>query len=143
MKTTVLAGIFMLLLGQDLSAQDSWYPANQVTVAWDAVTTLTDDTPIPAGDAVTYSVYMRPFPDGAPVRVVTNIPDLQSVVTFTAEGRYLLGVSASRQPEGETELFESTICWSFGMAEPCTSTDGTFAIKFFLNPRNPDNLRKP
>ena len=42
----------------------TWKVANQVTVAWDAVTTLTDGTPIPAGSTISIRFISAPILQG-------------------------------------------------------------------------------
>jgi hypothetical protein len=64
----------------------TWKVANQVTVARDAVTTLTDGTPIPAGSTIQYQVYIRTDPTGSPVAAGSPTTALQSLVTLGTEG---------------------------------------------------------
>ena len=36
-----------------------WHTANQITIHWDATTTLADGTPILATDTIMYGIYIR------------------------------------------------------------------------------------
>lgn len=133
----VVAFLFTFLLLMKVHAQDVWVTANQVTVAWDPVTTLSNGDPIPPNDTVTYNVYIRNVATSTETMVGTGIVNTSYTITFSAEGKYLVGVSTVRIPEGTTEEMESVVGWS---DDPAIATGGTFGVQMFLLPSNPVNL---
>lgn len=133
---SIAAIVFFVLAG--VAIAQTWFPANQKTVAWDPVTTLGDGSTVPAGDAVKYQVWTRRGTDPA-VKVGGEIAGTQLTITFTAEGRYLVGVQAIRYPQGETVGQSSAINWS-------DSTDvamvpSPFGIVFYAPPAGVKNFR--
>ena len=133
MKKLILTLLACLLLA-GIAGADDWHATNQVTVRWDAVTTLIDDRPIPEGDVVTYSVYTRSVQSGAEVLAVPDISVVETSVTFIEEGDYHIGVRAIRTvpPVGEIpeRVFYRTIGWS---DDPLIVKDGvTFGVSHYV-----------
>jgi len=140
---SIIVALMMVLIAGMANAQDNWHTANQTTVAWEASTTLLNGDPVPAGDTVTYKVYLKNYNTGDETLLTTDgngISETQYTITFTAEGLYIVGISAVRLPEGETETMESTICWS-DMPDCVDAGGGTFGVKFFQVTATPQGLR--
>ncbi|RKY08020.1 MAG: hypothetical protein DRP56_04760 [Planctomycetota bacterium] len=140
---SIIVALMMVLIAGMANAQDNWHTANQTTVGWDAVTALFNGDPVPPNDTVTYKVYLRDYNTGDETLLTTDgngIAETQYTITFTAEGLYIVGISAVRQPEGETETIESTICWS-DMPDCVDAGGGTFGVKFFQVTATPHGLR--
>ena len=118
--------------------QTNWVTTNQVTVEWNQTTTLVGGAPCPVGDTIFYRVYTAKLPQG-PVEVVGDTPNLEYTITFTSEGRYLVGVEAVRIPQGETDEFVSGVLWSDNEDEALVPNP--FGLKFFVNPSEARGLR--
>lgn len=141
MKKLLLALVFALLFVGVLTA-DIWYPANQRTIAWDAVTNMTDEDgniiPIPSGDIVTYEVWIKDFYSGVTESVGTT-SDTQLIITLPSEGRYYPGVCTLRLPQGETDTVSSTISWG---DDPLVTQSGErIGIYYYFFPEGPVGLR--
>ncbi len=122
-----------LMMGAQASAFD-WHTANQITVAWEAVTTKTDGTPLAADDTVEYVVYLANAisdPDKANPTQVWRGAATEAVITLGVEGEFLAGVKAIRKIADGTEVGESVIAWS---DEPLYTNDKTFGLRYFLPP---------
>lgn len=125
---------FVVLFAPTAIAQ-TWYTANQATVAWDAV------APIAAGDTIKYQIYIRTGTTGDGTAVGAEVTTTQTTVTFSAEGRYFLGVKTIRYPQGETVGIPSTnTAWS-NVAGDCSAA-GPFGIKYFVAPGSAGGLRR-
>lgn len=137
-KLIAFMAIGLILLASFTFADVSnWKTTNQLTVAWDAVTTLDDGTAIPANYSISYRIYTAlgnssatPIP-GA----VTN--STQATVTFATEGKYVIGVKAIKLDSTSTEISESAISWS---DDPLVVSGGTFGAVYYLAPSGPKNL---
>lgn len=136
----LLLAMFYSLAGV-AQAQMVWKTANQVTVAWDAVTTLNDGAPLPAGDSIQYQLYIRTDPSGTPVAGGQPITSATQVtVTFMAEGAYDIGVKAQRMVAGAV-VQEIEIAWS---NDPAVVAGGqTFGGIYYKAPAGVRNLRAP
>ena len=133
--------IIALLLVASVASAQTWHNANQATLAWNAVTQLSDNTTIPAGNVVKYQVWRRLSPalPTAGEMVAGEITSLQQVVTFTVEGGYFLGVQALRFVDN-VKVSSSTIAWS-DVAANCQG-GVTFGIQYWLAPTFPVGLRR-
>lgn len=122
-----------------------FYPSNQKTLSWDAVTTLITDTgevQIPEENVVKYRVYIAPYDE------VTNGPgeaievgvteETQYTITFGSEGKYLLGVRSERYLNAdETEpVSTSEISWS-----NVEYQSESFGVIFYYPLKAPSSLR--
>ena len=117
-----------------------WKNLNQATVAWDAVTTLSDGSAIPEGSSIQYRVYMANAvtdPNKTNPAVLGTIPNIEYLITINAEGKYIIGVSAVRFADG-AEVEESDINWSDVNGD---STPNPFGFVHYLKPAIPKNLR--
>ena len=128
MKKVLLIILFCLplLLGQEV------YYANQVTVEWD---------PVSDSGAISYEVYVSPYPVVDPLdlgahTLVLETTATEAVVTFQAEGKYAVGVRTKKSIAGE-ELF-SEINWSH---ENGANTPNPFIVGYYTGPAAPVNLR--
>ena len=113
-----------------------WKTANQATVQWDAVTTLSDGNPVPSDNSVKYRVYLANAvtdPDKTnPSLLTTNpISALEYIITLNTEGKYYIGVSAVRYDSTGAEIAdtESDINWSDTNGE---STPNPFGLVYYI-----------
>jgi hypothetical protein len=129
----ILIIIAILILAAPAMAQ-TWYTANQVTLAWDAVPKV-----LPADQANKYQVYSRNDLVSTGTKIGGEITATQLVISFSVEGRYYLGVETIRYPSGETVGIKSaTKAWSNVAAD----TGGNpFGVMFFAAPTSPGGLR--
>jgi hypothetical protein len=139
MKTSrfksILLALILLLLLPALAPAQTWYSANQRTVAWDPVTTDDAGVPLPAG-SVNYKIFYKLVVVPEPV-FISEIATNQVTITFPNEGSYFVGVSSVRK-EGQTVVAESIPAWS---DNPTYCEDGrTFGIRFYRFPGTPRNL---
>lgn len=130
MKT--LLTIFLCLISSVASAQ-TWITANQLTVAWDAV------SPIQPTDTVKYQVYLRQGTTGDGTAYGAETLATQQLITFSEEGRYFVGVKSVRYPLGETVGISSTTSWS-NVAE--VTQAGPFGAVYYVAPPAPVGLRR-
>ena len=129
--TAILAGLVIFGFCMGRAYGQTWHPANQATVGWDAVTTLANGDPLPAGDEIRYSVVRAGADKQNPVVVADRILETQFTVTFEQEGRYLLGVYAHRIADGEeVGSTGDNISWSDDPER--TGADGPFGALFFV-----------
>jgi len=142
MKKAILFLISFLIascISFNVEAQ-TWFTANQVTVAWNPVTTLSDGTAIPSGDTVKYQLYLRigTTGDGTPYGAETEA--IQQTITFTTEGAYFWGVKTLRYKQGETiPIPSATTSWS----NDAGVTDGSpFGIKYYVAPSSAGGLKR-
>jgi hypothetical protein len=120
-----------------------WKAANQISIAWDAPTTLIDGQPIPADMVFKYDVYLSNAdtdPDKAnPVKLnAAPTAALEYVITLNAEGRYIPGVKALRFDAAGAQVSESEINWSDVNGD---MTPNPFGLIHYLAPTAPGNLR--
>ena len=112
----------------------TWYTANQVTLAWDAVPrVLTTD------QANKYQVYSRNDLVSLGSKIGAEITATQLLISLSVEGRYYLGVKSVRYPVGETVGIPSTVtAWSNVAAD---TANNPFGVMFFTAPISPGGLR--
>ena len=130
--------IVALIFWSGLAYGQTWHTANQVTVAWDAVTELTNGTPVPTGDIVKYKVWLKNAVTGGDPVELGEITELEYTITLNIEGKYFVGVSAGRYSSENVFLNESIICWS-DVAE-CIA-EGTFGVQYYLPLADVFNMR--
>jgi hypothetical protein len=126
--------IISLLLISSVASAQTWYTANQVTLAWDAVPkVLTTD------QANKYQVYSRNDLVSLGTKIAGEITATQLLISFTVEGQYYLGVEAIRYPAGATVGIPSaTKAWSNVAAD---TNNNPFGVSFFVLPGKVINLR--
>lgn len=133
--------LFFLLYAGSVFGQ-TWYTANQATVAWDAVTTLDNGDPIPTTDTVEYVVYLANAttdPNKTNPVEVGRTTNLEDTITLNVEGSFFVGCQAIRKDSAGTQLSASIIGWS---DDPAIVFNGqTFGIRYFLPPSVPAGLR--
>lgn len=88
---------------------------NQKAISWAPVTKTTEGTAIPTGDTIKYQVWLvkdQAAKDTA-VKVGPELDATTYTITFTAEGRWLVGVESIRIPEASpTDIRRAPITWS-------------------------------
>lgn len=142
----VVALLFVTLMWcfhPGVAQSQTWYPTNQITLAWDPVTTLDGGDPIPAGMTIQYRVYIAPVLDGGGIgtpeqKVVTNTTQ-QVPITFTVQGKYWVGVMSALM-EGQVEVATSTINWS---NDPANCQGNVAFGVIYLKIQGPKGLRIP
>jgi len=139
-----LAIVCLLLLGTTAAVTaQTWYTANQRTVAWNATTTLENGDPLPSGSTISYDVWLSNAitdPDKTnPVKVAT-VTDLTYTITLNVEGKYFVGCSANRIVDNEI-VSSSDVSWSDDPAA-CENGD-TFGLQYFFPPAKPNGMRLP
>ena len=135
MKKIVLAVVLSVLLIVNVAIAATWHTANQQTVAWDAVTTKTDGSPLDPAE-ISYRVYIsNAVTDLTHINpvILGTTPSTQYLITFEVEGNYFVGVSTVRTVDGE-EVSESEIAWS---SNPIYD----FGIRYYLAGEKPSGLR--
>jgi len=113
----------------------SWHTANQLTVAWDAVTTKDDGGALGAGETIEYVVYMANAatdPNKANPVEVDRTAATESTLTLNVEGSFFVGVKAVRKLADGTAVSESTISWSD--TADATGAGNEFGVRYFLPP---------
>ena len=111
----------------------TFYNSNQVTLAWDVVTTDVDGDTI---TGVTYRLYLvnaDTDPEKTnPTIVADNINELTETITLGTKGRFYVGVSAVLGDLG------SAINW--GDETENQGTNELFGLRFAVPPHGPKNL---
>jgi hypothetical protein len=140
-NTLILTLVIALAAGWASAVE--WKTTNQITIEWDAPTTLIDGAPIPTGAIIKYDIYLANAltdPDKAnPVKLTAApIEALQYTLTLNAEGRYLVGVKAVRMDADGATLAQSETNWSDVNG---AMTPNPFGLVHYLAPMAPGNLR--
>jgi len=126
--------ILAILIFAAPAMAQTWYTANQVTLAWDAVPkVLTTD------QANKYQVYSRNDLVSLGSKLGAEITATQLLISLTVEGRYYLGVKSIRYPVGETVGIPSVgTAWSNVAAD---TNNSPFGVLFFAAPTSPGGLK--
>ena len=120
----------------------TWHELNTVTVAWDAVTTLNNETPIPEGDIVKYKVYVAEPGQKENLFHMGETEAVEYEFGLPKEGKFFAGVRALRYRLINEELrllSESRIAWSDTDED---TNNNPFGIVFYFKPTAPLNVRK-
>jgi hypothetical protein len=140
MKRFFIAILSIALFSGAATADINWITTNQITVHWDAVTTLENGDALPAGDVIRYLVYAVEYPDGdrsAPV-VINDVDTTDAVITLSSEGKYIWGVRPVRFIEGEL-VSQGGISWSDDTTK--TQDGGQIGIQHYIAPMSVGGLR--
>ena len=135
---TIIALVVTLAVPVLVQAQ-TWHSTNQVTLAWDAVPMPvgTDGQPLPG--SVAYDVYsVGSTAAKTTAALVTKVTTTQAVVSFSAEGKYYLGVRSVRVIS-PTEELTSEISWSDNVA--VVQSGNTFGVAYYISLPAPGGLR--
>ena len=138
-KLIVSLLMVLILLFTSKSWSIEWHAADQTTVSWDAVTTTEDGNTFPSGDSISYRVYIKDRINDIEIEV-GNTPEVQYTISFTVEGRYLIGVRTIRVLNDRTDEIESSITWSDSLDVVAVPTP--FGIEFFVKPSPPKGLAR-
>jgi len=105
-------------------AHTNWINTNEVTIDWEAVTTLADGSDIPENNEVRYLVYIdnpnmhvnelvEKYVDDVRIDAVTPIAETSCKIRFKDKGSFLVGVqSVLYNNEKKTVGMRSVISWS-------------------------------
>jgi len=126
--TLLFLVLFVFTIPVAVYAQE-WHSTNQATVIWDAVAPLEDT------DTISYNVYLKDM-DGN-IEFYENTADTTSIITFSEEGRYFVGVSTKRVVASGDEA-ESEVNWSDVNG---TSTPTPFGVVYVIMPNMPQGLQ--
>lgn len=108
MKKLLFLAICMVFIFACVTAQTIHY-VTEADISWDAVTELSDGTPIPPEDTVEYEVWLR---DTALVEtLLTTISTTIYHLVLPGVDTYTVGVSTKRTAQGG-EVTYSEINWS-------------------------------
>lgn len=130
MKLTLIIISIFITIGTFFNSESqaqTWFTANQVTFAWDAVAKV-----LPTDQPNKYQVYSRNDAVSLGTKISGEITSTQLLVAFTTEGRYYLGVEAIRYPAGETIGIQSERAWS-NVAKD-TAGGVPFGVMYFVRP---------
>jgi len=131
--------LFVFIFWHNVIFGMDWITANQVTLAWEPVTTCLDGSPFPEGDKISYEVFIILEGDQKPSGMVLCIETTKTETTlsFDLEGRFFVGVRAVRLRAGQP-VSRSIVSWS---DNPDIMMDGlTQGVIFFRQPLNPLDL---
>ena len=126
-----LLTIMMVLILAVPSWAMSWQDTNQVTIAWDAPTALSNGAPLPDGNTLSYVVYLAPQDSKTDKFEIGTTSQSEYTITVDTEGRYLVGVKAKRMDANGNKLSESIIAWS---DNPDMVAGDQFGIVHFFSP---------
>lgn len=143
MKNLFLVLVLSLfLVVPTITFGQTWVTTNQATVSWEAVTSLSDGTVIPATNTIKYVVYLSNATtdvDKTKPSEVGTVIDTTFVITLIDEGKYFVGLKTLRFADDGTLANESIIGWT---DDPAIVKDGeTFGIRYFLAPNPVTNVR--
>jgi hypothetical protein len=125
--------VAILAMASIANAQ-TWYTANQVTLAWDAVPKV-----LATDQANKYQVYSRNDLVSLGSKIGAEITATQLLISLSVEGRYYLGVKSIRYPVGETVGIPSVgTAWSNVAAD---TANNPFGVSYFTAPVFPGGLR--
>ena len=134
MKKLLLLAILAVLLMTGTATALDFFNSNQVTLAWNPVTTDVDGDAI-AG--VTYRLYLVNADTDpnktSPVIALDNITDAQATITLGTKGRYFVGVQAV------LDDLVSTINWADELEDPPVDL---FGLRFAVPPNAPKNIAR-
>jgi len=126
--------ILAILIFAAPAMAQTWYTANQVTVAWDAVPKV-----LATDQANKYQVYSRNDLVSLGSKIGAEITATQLLISLSVEGRYYLGVKSVRYPVGETVGIPSVgTAWSNVAAD---TNNNPFGVLFFTAPTSPGGLK--
>ncbi len=140
----ILATAFLCLVTTSANAT-SWLRANEVTIAWDAVSSN-------PGDQIAYKVFLKNTVTSDEFFIAEE-SSTEYLITFVTEGLFLAGVSTVRKvdvnldgvwndddvdPDGNLVIVESTITWS--NSTDIVEVPDPFGLSYFAVPTNPIGL---
>jgi len=133
--------VFSWFLVTGAQAQ-TWHNVNQVTCAWDVVTTDIDGDPLPIDGTLHYRLFLANA-DTDPTKTnpsqVADTTDLQTTITIGTKGRYYVGVQAIWIYTDLSEL-ASGINWADEIADQ--ETVSIWAIRHQMPPQKAKDLVK-
>lgn len=128
-KVFVVLAIICFMVSAAYAAVDSWKPANQLTVAWDAVTTHGDGSALPEEAVISYEIVLAGEDHSNPV-VLWSGESLTATLTLTQFGRFVIGIKSVMKVAGVV-VSESEYGWSDDLL---TATSGTFGVLYYKAP---------
>ncbi len=126
----------VLVVAQVVGAQ-TWYPANQATLVWDAAAKVAT-----TDQANKYQCWTKyGSATATPVKAGTEITATQQTLTFSTEGRYFLCVQTIRYPQNETVGIPSARMACTDIAADVQG-GSPFGIVYYVPPSAPGALRQ-
>lgn len=139
-KLFLTLAMLVCMIGFTINADAlTWHTANQATIGWAPVLSLTDGTLLPSGTVVEYEVFSALLIDKSDMVSMGRTADYTKAITLTREGGNFIGVKAIRM-SGEDAVSESSISWSDNSAVCANGED--FGIQFYLIPAFPMGIYK-
>jgi hypothetical protein len=153
-----LAVAIMLAAFIKISNAQTWHTTDQVTLAWDAPTSLSNGDPVPSEDEIRYRIFLADAvsdpsktspveltPDNDGDGTLDPILDKSKTITVQQEGRYFFGVKALRYHDANgdgnlEQVGESAIAWSDNSEYVQDGT--TFGVEHFFSITEPSGLMK-
>ncbi len=136
----LILSLFLVL--PNFASSQEWFTANQTTVTWDAVTTLSNGTPLPEDNIIEYAVYLSNAvtdPDKTNPAEIGIAGVTEHIITLVNEGQYFIGLKTIRKLADGSVIGESDIGWT---DDPLIAANGdTFGIRYFLSPSGAKNIR--
>ena len=105
----------MLALAVPAAHAVDWSVVNEKTISWTPVTATSEGNDLAAGDIIKSQVYIVKDGDGktTAVKVGPQLTALEYTITFSNEGRWLVGVQSIRIPVASpSDIQEGIITWS-------------------------------
>lgn len=143
-RKVFLSALVAVALLATLAWAQPWHTANQVTVAWDAVTVDENGQPLDTTEAtVAYKLYLanaRTDPNKTNPTEIAQVDTTSHLITLGVEGRYYVGVATVRVETGTTNVVAvAPISWS----DDTTLTDSPFGLRYFIPPGQAKQMRIP
>ena len=125
----ILMIVISIFIFAGLSSAESWHTANAINVGWDIVEKIVDT------DIIKYQLYTMSLNDGDISMYGEEVSTNESVIKFSKEGKYYIGVRAVRYPKGELMGINSeSVSWS-NDAAVCVDND-IFGVTYYVSPSN-------
>ena len=126
--------IIAILVMAGVANAQTWYTANQVTLAWDPVPKV-----LATDQANKYQVYSRNDLVSNGTKIAGEITATQLLISFSVEGQYYLGVESIRYPVGATVgITSASKAWSNNAAD---TNNLPFGVSFMIRPVITTGLR--
>ena len=139
----ILLSILILLYSSTCFSLD-YITTNKAKISWEAVTTLESGEVLPQGSVIKYMVYT--MNQSSINQEIKEVPysstfdgsQTSCIITFTEEGKYIIGIKALRIINSSTTC-ESKIAWS---NDEVATNNKTFGVQYFSSPSSVTNLRE-
>lgn len=153
---SIALALTMILAFAQVGFCIEWHTLNQATVAWDAVTELLNDEPVPTDNIIKYRIYLADTNlqsgPGSILNpsIIGETENTSYTITLTSEGNFYIALQAVRYAADGTEIVgcldqngQLTSCasglnWSNENGE---NTPNPFGFVRWFRLKTPTNLR--